>query len=130
MRVADYATAMLHISTAPLFGVAYYSGIFLLPFPLAMLSLKVNGGNVMQRGEGRSPLICAECACGCNANGRTNECNVGKWRQDVNTDALLTVDFGEGGGRFIMTVMLMHSDFSHISVSFEHLNVFCCGICY
>lgn len=69
VQVVDYAMAVfLHI-IAPLFGVSYYSGIFCSVFfflaavHLGMLCLKVNGGNVMERGrwgESKSPLISVE----------------------------------------------------------------------
>lgn len=97
--------------------------------PLAMLSLKVNGGNAAGS-EGRGQIsinlrrmrnlegavrIRLQCK-------RTEGCNVGKWRQDINTDALLTVDFGKWAA-FIMTIMLMHLDFPYIVTKWVFLSV-------
>lgn len=69
MQAADYAMAVFLHSVAPVFGVSYSSGIFcgvfffLAAVHVGMLCLKVNGGNVMERGrwgESKSPLISVE----------------------------------------------------------------------
>ncbi|KAA0704199.1 hypothetical protein E1301_Tti000160 [Triplophysa tibetana] len=86
-----------------------------------MLSLKVNGGNgAGSEGRGKISINLRRMR---NMEGavrirlqckRTEGCDVGKWRQDINTDAPLTADFGKGAA-FIMTIMLMHLDLSYMA---------------